>query len=124
MILFSRHAKSEISAVQELFSSADKGSFVSKVDSDLELSRMGLKDMDGSNVPQDSTTCGEHQPAAEGQTMDEEGEPERRMCGGCQKPKGREGFVADEWQKANAWSRVAARRCKECAEMEGGQNRS
>ena len=30
-------------------------SFVSKVDSDLELSRMGLKDMAGSNVPQDST---------------------------------------------------------------------
>jgi len=55
MIPFSRHAKSEIAAVQELFSSADKCSFVSKVDSDLELSRMGLKDMAGSNVPQDST---------------------------------------------------------------------
>ncbi len=72
MILFSRHAKSEIAAVQDLFSSADKGSFVSKVDSDLELSRMGLKDMARSNVPQDSTTCVEHQPAAEGKTMEEE----------------------------------------------------
>lgn len=55
VILFSRHTKSEISAVQDFFSSADKDSFVSKVDSDLELSRMGLKDMAGSNVPQDST---------------------------------------------------------------------
>ena len=72
MILFYRHAKSEIAAVQDFFSSADMGSFVSQVDSGLELSRMGLKDMARSNVPQDSKTCGEHQPAAEWQTMKEE----------------------------------------------------
>jgi hypothetical protein len=42
-------------------------------------------------------------------------ESEQRLCGGCYKPKGREEFEAHEWQKADAWSREAARQCQECA---------
>ncbi len=38
------------------------------------------------------------------------------------KPKGREGFVANEWQKADAWSREAAKGFKECAVMEGAKS--
>ena len=50
-VFFSRHAKSEIAAVQDLLSCADRGSFAPSVDSDLELSRMGLKEIAGSDVP-------------------------------------------------------------------------
>jgi hypothetical protein len=44
-----------------------------------------------------------------------EDESEWRLCGGCQKPKARTDFATHEWEKADAWSREAARRCKECA---------
>jgi hypothetical protein len=54
--------------------------------------------------------AGGTQAAAQG-----EDEPEQRLCGGCQKPKARTDFVAQEWEKADAWSREAARRCKGCA---------
>lgn len=41
-------------------------------------------------------------------------DPECRLCGGCHKAKSREEFAAHEWQKADAWSREAARQCQEC----------
>jgi hypothetical protein len=60
---------------------------------------------------------GGEEPSAGGKRAEaqQEEEPERRLCGGCHKPQGREQFEAHEWQKADAWSREAARRCQRCA---------
>ena len=62
-------------------------------------------------------TDGEEEEAVGGKQAAAQGEdePEQRLCGGCQKPKARTGFATQEWEKADAWSREAARRCKECA---------
>ena len=62
------------------------------------------------NNGEEGEVVGEKQASAQG-----EDEPEQRLCGGCQKPKARTDFATQEWEKADAWSREAARRCKECA---------
>ncbi|MFN9687235.1 MAG: hypothetical protein ACK583_18455, partial [Cyanobacteriota bacterium] len=59
------------------------------------------------NDGEEGEVVGEKQASAQG-----EDEPEQRLCGGCQKPKARTDFATQEWEKADAWSREAARRCK------------
>ena len=62
------------------------------------------------NDGEEGEVVGGKQAAAQG-----EDEPEWRLCGGCHKPKAPTDFATHEWEKADAWSREAARRCQGCA---------
>ena len=72
---------------------------------------------EGTTLEAGKANDGGEEPSAGGKRAEaqKEEEPERRLCGGCHKPQGREKFEAHEWQKADAWSREAARRCQKCA---------
>jgi hypothetical protein len=61
------------------------------------------------NDGEEGEAVGGKQAAAQG-----EDEHDRRLCGGCQKPKARKDFATHEWEKADAWSREADRRCQGC----------
>ena len=73
--------------------------------------------MEGAALGVEKATDGEEEAAVRGKRAVAQGEdePEQRLCGGCQKPKARTDFATQEWEKADAWSREAARRCKGCA---------
>ena len=51
-----------------------------------------------------------------------EEETERRLCGGCHEPKECKDFTTQEWQKEDAWSREAARRCQACTQESAQQS--
>ena len=51
-----------------------------------------------------------------------EEETERRLCGGCHEPKKCKDFTTQEWQKEDAWSREAARRCQACTQESAQQS--
>jgi hypothetical protein len=63
------------------------------------------------NDGEEGEAVGGKQAAAQG-----EDEPDRWLCRGCQKPRARKDFATHEWEKADAWSREAVRRCQGCAQ--------
>jgi len=69
------------------------------------------------NDGEEGEAVGGKQAAAQG-----EDEHDRRLCGGCQKPKARKDFATHEWEKADAWSREADRRCQGCAQAGAQQS--